>query len=430
MGIMYKRHLGCWKYKETVYVTNVRVQSVSSEGKLHLDDLRNDGASVEVSSANADSSGAQPSLTWKQNSSSKQGTRPSLTWKRNSSSKPHHVPNNSEEFMFEGQAIRMNPSFAQSKAHAVNVNTSKQTVDTNHTKKPTVNMKRHSSKPHMHYIPDLSRGEFKEGGHHPHHESNSSNRVKPINNLKSACVQSKGHAINESVSIDENSTNIYDEAEGFDNQSEREEFQDISDPFSKQRPDIKCTRDPESVRAALDDHKAIDEVIEIKHLHKELNLMEMIGKGFFGKVWKAMWNGDCVAVKMYHGTATINPTVMRRVSKLKSTGSIHGKNMFSNEHRVTTGTLHIHTDDEGVDPTEHLIEEMRNVTAHPNLLRILGICRFPLCTVTEYMGGGSVQALVYGLTDKPIPAVDEKLYILLKSCAGLRHLTQESMNVF
>ena len=106
--------------------------------------------------------------------------------------------------------------------------------------------------------------------------------------------------------------------------------------------------------AVQNSQKAIGGVIEIEHVHEALNLVEIIGKVSCDKVWRAMCNEEYVAVKMYHGTATINPSVMRNVLKVKSTDLIHGKNMFSNDHRMSTATLHIHTDDEGVDPTEHL----------------------------------------------------------------------------
>eukprot|EP01083_Nonionella_stella_P282378 960886_1 len=44
------------------------------------------------------------------------------------------------------------------------------------------------------------------------------------------------------------------------------------------------------------------------------------------------------------------------------------------------------------------------------------------------MAGGSVQKLVYGQTNKPIPSVIEKLIILVKACFGLAKLTEYKLH--
>merc|ERR1719334_1953550 len=62
------------------------------------------------------------------------------------------------------------------------------------------------------------------------------------------------------------------------------------------------------LKAELDEK--LDEVVkqqrarEIKNLHKELKTKQLIGTGSFGKVYKAEWDGNFVAVKIF----TTGPT--------------------------------------------------------------------------------------------------------------------------
>ena len=69
-----------------------------------------------------------------------------------------------------------------------------------------------------------------------------------------------------------------------------------------------------------------------------------------------------------------------------------------------------------------------SIPPHPNVIQILAFSRSPLCIVMEYMTGGSVMELVYGLTKRQIPSVSKKLLIIIKACCGLQHLTQNGLH--
>merc|ERR1719334_1852317 len=179
------------------------------------------------------------------------------------------------------------------------------------------------------------------------------------------------------------------------------------------------------LKAELDEK--LDEVVkqqrarEIKNLHKELKTKKLIGTGSFGKVYKAEWDGNFVAVKIF----TTGPSQSSNINAMqKSTNGSTGSNgsQFGYDQNIES------FDDERYKEVYSEIVLAANLRPHPNIIRIRGFCRDPLCSVMEFMGGGSVQKLVYGLTNKPEPAADEKFYILVKACSGLRHLTAEGMH--
>ena len=95
---------------------------------------------------------------------------------------------------------------------------------------------------------------------------------------------------------------------------------------------------------------------------------------------------------------------------------------------VTTNQVLAITNDERYKELVSEIQVTADTPTHPNIMRITGLCREPLCVVMEYMAGGSVQKLGYGLTKRPIPSIAEKFVILIKSCYGLLQLTKFNMH--
>lgn len=92
---------------------------------------------------------------------------------------------------------------------------------------------------------------------------------------------------------------------------------------------------------------------------KDIEMGEIIGRGAFGEVWKAIWHGSDVAVKKIRITAG-------------------GDQQILNE-----------------------IEIMRNVR-HPNLVSLLAseVDKFEANLVMEYMAKGSVYQLLQETTNK------------------------------
>merc|ERR1712130_41169 len=146
--------------------------------------------------------------------------------------------------------------------------------------------------------------------------------------------------------------------------------------------------------------------------------------GSFGKVYKAKWDAEFVAVKIF---TNIGLSQSANQMDVASTMGSNGKSSGS------TGLAVQHLEIKSIDDEQYkeLYAEIvlaTSIPPHPNIVRINGFCRKPLCVVMEYMAAGSVQKLVYGLSNKPIPSVSEKFVILVKSCYGLAKLTEYNLH--
>ena len=147
--------------------------------------------------------------------------------------------------------------------------------------------------------------------------------------------------------------------------------------------------------------------------HHKVKLMDVIHHGQFGKIWKAQWKQE----------NDINYSNRSRLYVVK---------MFENDDMDCYGQAS-HVSIEPVDKevirnwfTEHTLTA--TLPQHPNVMRIDAFCKNPLCVVMEYMNGGSVRDLVYGMTKKVNPSPSEKLVILIKACCGLKHLTRNGLH--
>jgi len=96
----------------------------------------------------------------------------------------------------------------------------------------------------------------------------------------------------------------------------------------------------------------------LAHYHAELQMGELLGKGFFGEVKKAVWKGTDVAVKVIYRDTF---------------GSNNDLNVFYKELNI--------------------INKLR----HPNVLMFLGACTQGgnRCLVTEFLVGGNLFQLIH-----------------------------------
>merc|ERR1712228_378148 len=194
------------------------------------------------------------------------------------------------------------------------------------------------------------------------------------------------------------------------------DMQLIGKKYKKEAPESKFD-------GVLNEAKRNKKVIEMD-FDKDLKLIKIIGEGSFGKVYKAKWDAEFVAVKIFTNIAkeNVSNNILKGVSTFNSSGN---KNASSNKHGLAEEVLQVKSvDDEQYKELYAEIMSTTSIPPHPNIIRINGFCRKPLCIVMEYMAGGSVQKLVYGLSNKPIPSVSEKLVILIKSCSGLKNLNE------
>lgn len=118
--------------------------------------------------------------------------------------------------------------------------------------------------------------------------------------------------------------------------------------------------------------------------YKEIQIIKRLGGGFFGDVFQAKWRQAIVAVKKLHGTIT--------QSSLKD---------FEEEALL-----------------------MRRMNPHPNVVIFFGMCKDPLCIISEYVARGSLSSLLSSLT--PMDN-DLRLQILKGIASGMYHLTCEKI---
>ena len=174
--------------------------------------------------------------------------------------------------------------------------------------------------------------------------------------------------------------------------------------------------------------KRTNKVIEFTDFDKELKLIKLIGKGSFGKVYKAKYDAEFVAVKLF---TNINPIAASQndITVAATQMSATQKSMSTGSNGLAVENIQLTTiDDEQYKELYAEIVLATSIPPHPNIVRINGFCRKPLCVVMEYMAGGSVQKLVYGLTNKPDPSATEKFVILVKACYGLAKLTEYGLH--
>ena len=129
-----------------------------------------------------------------------------------------------------------------------------------------------------------------------------------------------------------------------------------------------------------------------------IELEKEIGKGSFGKIFKASWNETPVAVKFL---VNYEP-----------------KNRFQVDD--------IEGDDFKLKQTEKLLHtleaeaEMLSVLRHPNIVQYLGVCMDPssMCIVTEYCGNGSLADVIR----KKTLTWDMAARMLLDAATGMLYL--------
>ena len=142
-------------------------------------------------------------------------------------------------------------------------------------------------------------------------------------------------------------------------------------------------------------------LIEYEDFKQQFKLVKLIGKGSFGRVYKGLHEGNEVAVKIFN---QLDERHFMEVEQKIEANLCKSKELYSEIILATS------------------------IPPHPNIIRITGFSRKPLCVVMEYMAGGSVQKLVYGLSSKPIPSIAEKLHILIKACYGFGKLTEYGLH--
>ena len=148
----------------------------------------------------------------------------------------------------------------------------------------------------------------------------------------------------------------------------------------------------ESIKFEMDNLLKSKELIEFKK--HELSIEKCIGRGSFGKVFKATYKGFNVAMKLFNQSNNI--------------------------------------DSENIDNSENYKELYSEIVLaskiryHPCIIKIFGVCKHPLSVIMEHLGGGSIKTIVYGEhVSKPEPSNIEKLIILLKASNGLKVLNEE-----
>lgn len=118
--------------------------------------------------------------------------------------------------------------------------------------------------------------------------------------------------------------------------------------------------------------------------YSEIEIVKRLGGGFFGDVFQAKWRKAIVAVKQLKG-------VISETSLVE----------FEAEAKL-----------------------MKLMNPHPNVVFFFGMCREPLCILTEYVARGSLSSLLTSLT----PIYDDlKLKILKGIAMGMYHLSCEKI---
>ena len=178
----------------------------------------------------------------------------------------------------------------------------------------------------------------------------------------------------------------------------------------------------------MNEAKRDKKVIEMD-FDKDLKLIKIIGEGSFGKVYKAKCEAEFVAVKIFTNMADKTVSNNINVAMTHNSRDPNRNAHSSNKHGLDVENIQVQSvDDEQYKELYAEIILATSIPPHPNIIRINGFCRKPLCIVMEFMAGGSVQRLVYGLSNKPIPSVSEKLVILVKSCSGLKKLNENKLH--
>ena len=180
---------------------------------------------------------------------------------------------------------------------------------------------------------------------------------------------------------------------------EREHEHD--DDGEHQRNSSTFTKGDKQIDHVLDVAVDKNNVIEYKNFKQQFKLVKLIGKGSFGRVYKGLHEGNEVAVKIFN---QLDETHFMEIEQKIEANLCKSKEIYSEIILATS------------------------IPPHPNIIRINGFSRKPLCVVMEYMAGGSVQRLVYGLSHKPIPSIAEKLIILIKACYGFGKLTEYGLH--
>lgn len=129
----------------------------------------------------------------------------------------------------------------------------------------------------------------------------------------------------------------------------------------------------------MDDHRSVSHALADRLQHSlvavipnsDIKIIEEVGKGAEGCVWKGRWNQTTVAVKQLLDKEFLD------LADLGSTSEA------SSEQRPNS-----------IDGFLREIAMLRELTVHPNIVRFCGICLEPLRLVTEYYKGGSLTQLI------------------------------------
>ena len=163
---------------------------------------------------------------------------------------------------------------------------------------------------------------------------------------------------------------------------------------------------------------------------QDLKLVKCIGIGSFGKVYKATWEDNAVAVKLFtnaNGSGLDKKGMQTTSISLGTRGGAASNGSLANNMNDDDGLTVNTIDDETEKELFAEIVLASQIPYHPNIVKIIGFCRQPLCVVMDYMRGGSVRRLVYGELSsyRKAPGLTEKLTILVKAASGLEHLHKQ-----